>query len=494
MKLQRKLNFIRKTLSQKEKGYLMKKTKQIIVIDQRPLLEKAIKELENWHDKIELLEIEIQKFHDSDLKLYNDWLRLTLNDLQAENHALIDNYKKLALFHNWVVFTAEEQNISIPHAFFLMSQEDNILKNGSKEEKERIEAKRQELNNKINAEIRSEYGNDFSDEDVDESESGLNDDEQNEDNSIKNKEIQIRLMREKFQKEILFFENLTDKKIVKKMRQFDEGIDLISACVFICSQCYRFDIVDRIWAFAPLKIKTHFNLSFKKQMGVTLDQYLTDVKNEAQRNSDSEEHDEEFNFNAHFENPFAAPNAEVLPENLELAKIFYRRIMMKIHPDKLSTEFVSIKKNWLDRLWKKIQTAYDKSDVKALQNLHLQVLVTLKKYEELGYSDLKAGSLLLQNELTKMEQSHEETLQHPAWGFSKLKTYKKLEKTIAEPYKKSSKELKKDIKRIEAMHATLKEFVDNVQASGGFGKKRQRKPAKKRQKQQRQDIRQQNLF
>ncbi len=477
----------------------MRKNTNLIALDQQPLRLQAINELETWHDKIELLEIEIQKFHETDFKLYNDWVRLTLNDLQEENNLLIDKYKNLALFHNWVVFTTEDKNISLPHAFFLMCEEELKFQKGSDEEKEQIGKLRQERTNKINTKLKSENKNDFSDEDEFESEPDQDNDKQSDDNLddsdwIKKEELQIRLMREKFQKEILFFESLTDKKIVKKMRQFDEGINLMSDCVYICSQCYRFDIVERIWNLVPLKIKAHFNADFKKQMGVTLDQYLINVKNDAQRSSNSDEDGDEFNFKTHFENPFSNSNKEILPENIEVAKIVYRRIMMKVHPDKLSTEFATTKKNWLDRLWKKIQTAYDKTDVKALQNLHLQVLVTLKKYDDLDYSDLKAGAHLLQSELARLGQSHQATLQHPAWGFSKLKSYKKLEKLVAEPYKKTSKELKKDIKRLEGTHAALKDFVDSVQAAGGFRRSSRRRPTQRHKKQHRSDERQYNLF
>lgn len=478
---------------------LMRKNSNLITLDQRPIKKSAINELESWHEKIELLEIEIQKFNDTDFKLYNDWLRLTLADFQSETNLLIDKYQKLALFHNWVVFTAEVKNISLPHAFFLMSEEERTYQKGTQEERDRIEILRKERTNKINFELKSEDEDDFSDEDEFEDESAADEDEHNSAESdsdawLKKAEYEIQSMREKHQKEILFFEGLTDKKIIKTMRQFDDGINLLAHCVYICSLCYRFDIVERIWGFVPLKIKTHFNLDFKKQMGVTLDQYLINVKNDAQRSSNQDDNDEEFNFKAHFENPFSTKKNEVLPENLEVAKIVYRRIMMKVHPDKLSTEFVNTKKNWLDRLWKKIQGAYDKTDVKALQNLHLQVLITLKKYDDLDFSDLRSGSQLLQSELTRLEKSHEDTLQHPAWGFSKLKSYKKLEKIVAEPYKKTSKDLKKDIKRIEGTHEALKEFVDTIQAAGGFGRTRRRKPVQRRKKRQSHNPQQPSLF
>lgn len=471
--------------------------KSLIVLDQKPLRMDAIQGLEAWHEKIEQLEIEIQKFHDTDFKLYSDWLRLIQNDLQEKNNLLIDKHKKLALFHNWVVFTAEEEDTNLPYAFFLMSEEEQRFQKGSKETKELIEKLRQERNEKIHARLKSETEDEFYDEDElrDELHDAMDDEDFYDHDGLEKEETAILSMREKFQKEIIFFESLTDKKIVKKMRQFNEGMDLISTCVYICGLCHRFDIIERIWALVPSKLKTHFNKDFKEQMGCTLDQHLINVKNDARSKFSTEGNDEDFDFKAHFENLFSKPKPETSPENLEVAKIFYRRIMLKIHPDKLSVDFVEAKKNWLDQLWKKIQIAYDKTDVQALQNLHLSVLVALKKYDELDYSDLKAGTHMLQGELTRLGKSHEDTLQHPAWGFSKLKSYKKLQKMAAEPYKKTSKEIKKAIKELEETHAALKELVDAaVDNSGTFRRKARPKPVQRRKKRSTAIERQQNLF
>jgi hypothetical protein len=156
--------------------------------------------------------------------------------------------------------------------------------------------------------------------------------------------------------------------------------------------------------------------------------------------------------------------------------------MMKIHPDKLSPDFAANKKAWLDRLWKKIQVAYDRANVQSLQNLHLQVLITLKKYEELDYSELRSGSLLLKKELSRLERVNQDTLEHPAWGFSNLKSYKKLEKVIAEPFKENAKGIKKEIKRIAKIHETLKMHVHSILARGGFGKSKKTRSVSRRKK------------
>lgn len=60
---------------------------------------------------------------------------------------------------------------------------------------------------------------------------------------------------------------------------------------------------------------------------------------------------------------------------------------------------------------------------------------------------------------------------------------------VAEPCKKTLKELKKDIKRIEGIHAAIQDFVDSVQASGGSKKAQRRNPTQKRKKQSRADER-----
>jgi hypothetical protein len=311
-------------------------------------------------------------------------------------------------------------------------------------------------------------------------------DEPSAEERARNTQEQINESRAYHERELETYDALTEKQIRKIMKDASDGLMLLVQCVTICLETYRFDIILKVWNATPPKIKKTFNRGFEKEFGLSLDALLDQATHKARQDAGVDDDDEDFDFARHFENPFTQSSNKKRTsqvEDPEAAKIYYRRLMLKIHPDKLSKEFLSIKKPWLDRLWKKIQVAYNESNVSSLQNLYLQVLISLKHYDEVTYSELRQGSELMKKEFSRIRESQSGNLSHPAWGFSALKSYKKLEKQIAEPYKENKKRIEHDKTRLEDLHASLKLSADAALRMGGFQppeRKRKRRARRRR--------------
>lgn len=113
----------------------------------------------------------------------------------------------MALFHNWVVLTAEEKIFHyLTHSILCLKKSLNFKKARTKK-KNRLKITWKERTNKIHAELKSESEDDPNDDDEDEfeSESDQDNDEQNDDSLddndwIKKEEGEIRQQREKFKK------------------------------------------------------------------------------------------------------------------------------------------------------------------------------------------------------------------------------------------------------------------------------------------------------
>lgn len=453
--------------------------KNIILIDQAPLIQQAIDDLEAWHEKIERLEIEIQRFQDKDLKLYNEWHQLTSQTYQKEIDEIFETYRKVAEFHNWIIHTAETHNITLPEAYHLMAQEEERFLNGTEDERNRILQMRERRQRAIDGQMDddSDVDSDFNDETIFDGPS--------EEEKRQQAEEQVKESRAYHERELHYYDQLSDKQIRKIMKDASDGLMLLVQCVTICLETYRFDLILKVWNATPPKIKKTFNRGFEKEFGMSLDSLLERATDKAREDAGADEDDEDFDFARHFENPFtrSAPKQKAAqPADSEQAKIYYRRLMLKIHPDKLTPEFLTTKKPWLDRLWKKVQTAYNDLNVASLQNLYLQVLISLKHYEEATYSELRQGSELMKKEFSRIRDSQSGNLSHPAWGFSSLKSYKKLEKEIAEPYKENKKRLLHDKTRLEDLHASLKLSAESALRSGGFEPLRKRKRRARRRR------------
>lgn len=456
-------------------------SKELIHIDQVPIRNQAILNLEMWNNKIDLIEDELQKFQETEVKLYNDWLNLTTRKLQSEIMLLYEKYEKIGRFNNWFVLISEELNITLIHAYFLMREEESKYQRASNIEKEEIEKNREMRDKKISEKMKSQYFEDIEEEqDFPDNDSEQDKDKSSDQFNYNEREKHFQQNRKKFNKELKSIEKMSEQQILKSMKSIKLGVEFITEVILICIQCNRFDLVEKYWRLTPEKIKVKFNLEFKSQMGCTLDIFIEEVKNENFHSDQQSDGGDGVDLNSDTLSELINDKNDLNLEEQETAKIIYRKVMMKIHPDKLTPEFALANKKWLEYLWKKIQNAYDKSDILALQTLRLQILVKLKHYDELDLSELKLASKLLEADFNRICLLQSDIINHPAWGFSKLNSYKHLEKKVSEPYKANLRKLKKEIKVIEKQHAAISKMADMIVASGGFGPIKVKKSKKKR--------------
>lgn len=461
-------------------------SRELIQLDQNPIRDQAILNLELWNNKIDSIEAEIQKFEDTEVKLFNDWLNLTIGKLQSEIMSFHEKYEKLGRFTNWFILTSEELKISLPHAYFLMLNEESLYQHGTDIEKKEIEniriARDKKISKKIKSQSFDDFDEDFDDLDFDDKEfENKNKDKSTKQDFQNDENGHFQENRKKFKNEIHSIERMTDKQIIKKFKAVNLGVDFITEVALICIQCNRLDLIERYWGLTPQKVKTHVNAEFKRQLGVSLDIFIEEFKDRYIDSDQQIKDSEQLDFNFDLQEDLKNKKQDNIRPNPEVPKQIYRKIMMKIHPDKLSTEFVTANKIWLDHLWKKIQAAYDKADILSLQTLLLQITVKFKHYDELDLSELKLAAKHLESDFEQACQFHTNIIHHPAWGFSKLKSHKHLEKKVAEPYKYQLKEIKKDIKEIEKRHKFLNDMVETINASGGFGPIKSKKRRKKQQ-------------
>jgi hypothetical protein len=263
--------------------------RDLMTVDQMPIRNQAIRELEKWHDKIEMIEVDLQKFQDSDVKLYNDWLQMVIGKVQAEVILAQEKFEKLGTLHNWVVLTSEELNISFAHAYFLMLEEEVLNEKGTESEKAEIEKNRQIRNDKIKEKIKAEYFDQFDESEADFDLENQYENKQQDENSDKDEALekqQFYKEREKlfktnakiFKKVLSQFEKLADKDIQMNMKTVKSGLEFITEVLLICIQCNRFDLVDRYWKLTPEKIKKQFNMKFLIEMGTTLEEFIEEKK------------------------------------------------------------------------------------------------------------------------------------------------------------------------------------------------------------------------
>ncbi len=455
--------------SKNPKNSSYKKTstsKSLVIVDNAPLRKKAIQYAHKNLQKIEDLEKSSSQFNDVDLKLYEDWYKLTLSSTLETIQKTQQEFNSLADFHNMMIIVSKTQNISIPEAYLFLKHEEDQYKSGNAEICNQIKLAREQRKQDLEAEINKTRPNDQCDcagcrreraksdgpdnaycdsDNFDESQ-----DDDAEFSEMKKDEETILRNREKHKNLIQNLEAMSDKKITQSMRNFDAGVQFLLDAFSLLLPCSRTDILRRIWKLAPSNQKIVINKIIKKQFEMTADEMM-DQDEELQQIRD-----DHFNENYFTKNNQLHQNAEVSESIRIQVKSIYKKIVRKIHPDCLKLDQHPHLKSWFEVIWKKVADAHKNNDLKNITNLQHKVLIVLKEYDELGLYDLKSAAESFSEEHLILSTEFSNLKNHPAWNFSNLKNYKILETKVKKPLSQQLNKIKKQIKKLTADHEEIK--------------------------------------
>jgi hypothetical protein len=109
--------------------------KSLIVIDDKSIRRKAFRDAELIIRKIDRLEAGFDDFHRIDQKLFTDWYALTFREHENRIRSLRDQYRELAQFHNEMVTIARMHDVSMPEAYRILRDEQDLFETGSEKQK-----------------------------------------------------------------------------------------------------------------------------------------------------------------------------------------------------------------------------------------------------------------------------------------------------------------------------------------------------------------------
>ena len=460
------------------------KTRSLLVIDNTPIRKKSIKLAQGWLRKIEDTEKSAKKFQEIDLKLYTDWYNLTFNPLIESIDETRREFLRVAEFHNLMVMVSKEKNISMPAAFLFLKEEEAQYKNGDSETRSKIDAIRtnraKTLEKEVNQQnecdcefcrqMRDESQQPDSDEDSpDKDDAGNQRSDLFKDavETMKYEEELAKKSREKFKKQIEYYEGISDKKLTKVMRSFEEGLTFLMEAITILTQSSRVDLLRRIWRFAPGSLKTLLNKRAKLEFGINIDDMMNDLEERDQIRADffafkgnggedgtgEDDFDSDFFMGPGFKNE--KPKKDLKEDDKIRIKSLYRKIVRKIHPDNFNLEVPSELKSWFNIIWQKVAKAHKEEDLEKLTVLHHKIVIALNEYDELGVSDLNTAAKSLESEYKSLLAEYSSLKDSPAWNFSQLKDFKKLKSKLSKPFLRQQKELKEDLEDLKAQRAEI---------------------------------------
>jgi hypothetical protein len=488
------------------------KTRALLVIDNTPIRKKSIKLAQGWLKKIEDTEKSAKKFQEIDLKLYTDWYNLTFNPVIESIDEARREFLQAAEFHNLMVLVSKEKNISMPAAFLFLKEEEEQYENGDNETRSKIDLTRANRAKAMEAEVnqqnecdcefcrqmRSEESQQL-DPDGDSADKADENDDGGDGNNrsdlfkdaietMRHEEELAEKSREKFKKQIEYFESISDKKLTKIMRSFEDGASFLVEAISILTQSSRVDLLRRIWKFAPGSLKTGLNKRAKLEFGISIEEMMNDLEERDQiranffafqgKDDDEDGFDSDFFMGPRFRNE--KQKKDLKEDDKIRIKSLYRKIVRKIHPDNFNLEVPSELKSWFNSIWQKVAKAHKEEDLEKLSVLHHKIVIALNEYDELGVSDLNTAAKSLESEYKSLLAEYSSLKESPAWNFSLLKDFKKLKSKLSKPFLLQQKELKEDLEDLKSQRAEIERIAGLIK-EGKIKLRPQRKARRKTQ-------------
>ncbi len=442
-------------------------SKAVLVIDNEPLKREAIKQANLWLQKIKIIEVTTQKFNDVDLKLYSDWYNLSVQPLLADIEKVKDQVIRAANQFNELLLLARRKKISMPEALIFLEEEQQRYDTGDATTREKIEnarAKRaKDLRRELNPDDDDEdnepstfdEANEQADQDkgFDESQNQFEDEQAA---HLKKEADSIQKARVKFKKQIEYYENLSDDKITQVMKYFDDGVEFVVTAIKILTQTSHPELLRRIWKLTPAKIRKFLNKSATENTGMNLDDIIEDL---GDRKKEREEFFEE-------KKTKKTEAKSTLNENHQLRlKSLYRKIVRRIHPDNFKSDSTPELKAWFDATWQKVMKAYQKEDVTGLQTQHNKIILVMNEHQELSIAEIYSAADSLKEEYEQLVEAYNDLKENPAWNFSSLKEYSKIQKKVFKPYQQQKKMLLDDLSDIRKQQSEIERIARLLQNS-----------------------------
>jgi|GEM_PF-6470133 hypothetical protein len=359
-----------------------------LIIDDQPIRKSLFKTAAEVLKKIEKLEKEVASFHDKDQSLYQNWYHITFKEDLEKADKLYAEYNRLAIFHNSVLAEAEMNEKSRVEALEALMREQKRYAKGTEAQKKKIE----ELRIK-----REQYLKEKKAQDKKSDDQGMD---------------QERLRR----KESFYFFEFLMAAIEKR-----QGFKILN-----------------MWDMATPEMRLDAEESFQELRGASITDFIELLREEKNRVDQDRQ---------------SSSEREVEPVQVPVldAKSLYRRLARRLHPDSIKATN-KVTEAWILQTWLKVQEAYKRDDVEALERLDLVTLIRMQELNDLSLDEICASGAALNKEFQELRFSIRDLKKHPAWKFSTKRTFDTLKSKIREKLRKELEPIKYDVELLRELY------------------------------------------
>lgn len=439
----------------------------LLIIDETPLKTESANITKKLLSNIKTHEEKIKKFSTQDVELYETWFRSTFSKLTEKIQDMHRKYQDLAIRWNKILAISDMNQISTEEAYLQVIREEEILKSGTDKEKDDLRKLNQKRESWVDDKIKEECSSDCDDDDDE-----YFDDE--DDDLLKDlDEAEKFIILSGIEMMFSHVWNLKPSKVNWKR----DGVDFLSMAYLRCKTLGEWELFDEAMGLAPADVINKFKIEFKRNEGIDFDRNIADIKRqskESAKNSGQPEDDEDSfeNQSEQFNNEYIDQKKNASTEdqiNIEVAlKNIYRKLVRKLHPDHCNIKEANY--NW-NELWLQVQAAYNIKDTQKLYEIYYLTEYWSDKLA-LSLSEYKTLNTYLEDEITRLKNESAHMNKHPAWGFSKKKSFVGLEKKIKKDLNQALDEISEKVGELDHRFWYLDISSRNFKKSVSKSKKR----------------------
>lgn len=430
----------------------------LLVIDDSSIRKEAFREAKKALKSVERIESQIEDFYNLDSSLYNDWYNLTFRAQEKKIENLQEEYEKTAVFHNKVITAYKFYKISIEEAYLKIIREEIRYKTADTKEKSLIDKERRKRNqfleeemSKIEAEeFKSFYDDDgFFDLGGDENVGSFEEEESifpwAPKRSIDDKKLMDTL------------KTMAKDEITALSKDKDAVFDILFDSINIARTISDFKFIIDFWEILTPKLQQAVQKSFKKSTGQNLSETISVFKEAVQHiEVFSKNTSEDYKFTSSKKAHLAVENTNSSNDEEKLKQI-YRKIVKKIHPDK-NLDLNPKEERWHKRLWTTVNSLKNQSNIEALENIYTEILLKSEAFTELNVCEADNYVKCLEEKIKILKNERKHLKKQLWWGFSRKRTFVKLEEKINKELDETQRKLHFSISELKETHAHWKKM------------------------------------
>lgn len=382
-----------------------KTVQDLLVVDDKLIRKRAFAEAQSLLLELDGLEAAVESFVGEDQRLFSQWFGLKLGSLQdAMNKKQNEQEHLMRTFRN-ILALSKMRRISQEAALQIFEQEDLAYRNGSEEDRARIDGMREQREEFLFSMIENR---------------GVKREPE-----VASSTLFSRSSAEEAQ--FRFISRLSNQRIEEICWARDGAFHILANVFNLIRDDQDCLLFLKIWALTPLEHQTYFKKKYRQQTGAHFDPLIEEMRFKVKDLKVEDEDEFELLREDQLPPEEIEPRSEPT-EDFEIVRMLYRKLARHLHPD-LQVGGAH-QEPWKKSVWLRVQQARTNQNKTELERLLQLVNIRTCNFNDVSLSELEQYRHWIGLDIERMKREIKTFKRLPSWGFSRKKNRGPLEQKL----------------------------------------------------------------